>query len=705
MASWRFMIMAATCAFATPIVPSQAMDTAPPAIQPLDYFETQTAVDPQLSPDGRYVVYGRVGQDIRSDRAVTRLWLYTLADGSERPLDGDGDTASPSLAGANVPCWSPDGRRIAFVAGEGGQNSSQIHIFDMATGTVRKISNLTYKPSRLSWSPDGKNIAFLMPVAPDDAHIALPDAPDAGGWRGNSEIIDALVFRYDGGGLARPRRHALYIIPVDGGEARKLSGDEASFAGYGGFSATQGYPSWMPDGRSIVISGRPVERGPAGEDDFSGSLQTDIFVYALDGPPRRLTTGPGNRDQATVSPDGRWIAYMGADNSDRMYQQRHLWVMPVAGATARKLTGTLDRDMESFAWDRDGRSLVIGYQDSGRNKIGRIDLAGRVRELAANAGSGNGVYLGTGMDLSTGPGGMIAYTLQTAKTPGDLGLWRNGKLLQLTHLNADFMAKRSPGTYEERWFTSSGDGRKVQAFVIKPPHFDPSRKYPMLMWIHGGPFEAMGGHYDYEFQRVAGAGYVVLFVNPRGSTGFGYSFADALQDEFPGDLITADLMSGVDTMVSEPWIDPDRLYVAGGSAGGVMTNWLIGKTNRFRAAISAYGMFDMASWALENDMPIRVMRQWFGGTPWERREAYWRRSPMRLVENVRTPTMIMVGDHDWRVPATQGEKMYTALKLRGVEARLVRFPGEGHGIYDIPSNRVAKVNAMIDWLDRHGGRE
>lgn len=666
-------------------------------VQPNDHFATVIAVQPQVSPDGRDVLYTRSGIDIMTDD-YTDSFRVAAVDGSPERQPCEASASMQQVVSGSAR-WSPDSKQIAYVAGT--EQGPQIHVCDLRSGTARRLSSLPGAPSRLAWSPDGKTLAFLSVVAdPVPTATLKPLEPPAGAvWRGKTFVSDEVIYRHDGAGAARPQRHHLFVMPANGGEARQISQGRVSFAGYGGFELTKGFPSWSPDSREIVISGR-IE-----PDDFSRPVHTDVFAYDVaSGQRTRLTEVDGFKNNATLSPDGKLIAYVGWPNLGKAYHMPNLWVMKRDGSELRSLTPTLDKAVQYFVWAPDSRSLLTTYADAGHVALARIDLSGKVDVLARNVGAGRDQYTANNPQVSAGAGGVIAYSMQDELTPGDLVVQKNGRTRRLTNLNAAFFASRVLGRTEERWFTSTHDGQKIHGFVVTPPGFDPSRRYPSIVHIHGGPYLSWGRHYDYTTQRFAAAGYVVVFVNARGSWGYGQAFADLLQNDFPGAGDVGDYLGVLDAMAKEPWIDPNRFYVTGGSAGGLQTAWLIGHTQRFRAAAPYYMVADWTSLVLTTDNPHRTAYLWFKGPPWSNHEEYWRRSPLRVVGNVKTPTLILHGEQDWRTPLSQAEEYFTALKLAGVETRLVRFPGEPHDIDKVPSNNITLVSAIIDWFDMHGGR-
>jgi acylaminoacyl-peptidase len=371
------------------------------------------------------------------------------------------------------------------------------------------------------------------------------------------------------------------------------------------------------------------------------------------------------------------------------------------GSNPRRINQDMDRNANNLQWSADGKQLYFQYDDQGNTKVARMDLQGKVTDLTNNVG---GLSLGrpySGGDFTVAENGRFAYTLGTPEHPADLAVasGRND-VKRLTEVNADLFSHKKIGVVEEIWYESSFDGRKVQGWICKPPDFDPNKKYPLLLEIHGGPFTNYGSRFSAEVQLYAAAGYVVLYTNPRGSTSYGEEFANLIHHNYPGEDYH-DLISGVDAVIEKGYIDEDRLYVTGGSGGGVLSAWIIGNTDRFRAAVVAKPVINWSSFVLHADGPAFFSKYWFPGFPWEAPEQYWKRSPLSLVGNVKTPTMLLTGEQDYRTPISETEQYYAALKLNKVDAAMVRIQDSGHGIANKPSNLMNKVAYVLGWFDKH----
>lgn len=649
-----------------------------------DVFGLEWATDPQVSPDGSRVVYVRNFFDIMTDRRRTNLWVVS-ADGTlHRPFTtGTRSNGSPR--------WSPSGDRLLWVSSQDG--SSQLWVRWMDTGEEARITNLTESPANVSWSPDGEWIAFTQFVEADpDPALArgMPTPPEGAEWAAAPVVIDEIGYKSDGQtGFTREGHSHVFVVPAEGGTPRQLTRGPYD----------HGDPTWTPDGESlVVVTNRREDRELEAND-------TDVYEVSLDdGSMRRLTDRYGPDGSPTVSPDGRTIAYTGFDDRLQGYQVSRLYLVDRDGTNVREISTGLDRSIEAVHWSDDGEALWVQYTDEGVGRVARVALDGTVDEVVDDLG---GTAIGrpyAGGSFSVSPGGTVAYTVTAPEHPADVGLARPGsEARRLTRLNQDLLAHKELGAVEEVWWESSVDGRPVQGWIVKPPGFEEGRRYPLVLEIHGGPFSAYGPHFSAEVQLYAAAGNVVLYTNPRGSTSYGEEFGNLIHHAYPGDDYH-DLMSGVDAVIEQGYVDEDRLYVTGGSGGGVLTAWIVGQTDRFAAAAVQKPVINWASFVLHADGIPFFARYWFGEMPWEDIDHYWSRSPLSLVGNVTTPTMLVTGEVDYRTPMSETEQYYAALKLEGVPTAMVRIPEASHGIASRPSQLLAKVTHVLGWFARYPNR-
>jgi dipeptidyl aminopeptidase/acylaminoacyl peptidase len=653
--------------------------------KPLDVFDLQWVSNPEVSPDGRSIAYVHMSYDIKTDRPRGVIWLIGADGKHARPL-----SSAPSSA---APRWSPDGSRIAYLA-TAADGSTQLFVFWLESGVTAAISNFTESPSKLAWSPDGRWLAFTMPVAAERKPLKpdLPEAPKNAHWADPPKFIDRMVFRVDGEGYLQNTYSQLFVIGADGGAAHQLT--------HGDFD-TEGAPTFDADGKSVLISANrraDAEYEPLDSEIYRVNL-SDESIHAL-------TDRRGPDQNPVVSPDGKHIAYLGFDDKRLGYQPTQLYVMDSDGSHSRSLTANLDRDAVEPHWTADSRQLIFQYEDHGSGKIAAIDLGGKMRVLAADLGGGDITrpYSGGSFSIASAVKGSeprFAYTRSAPDSPAALVTGTSPRdIATLTAQSGSLQGQRTLGAVEEISFDSSVDHRRIQGWMVKPPGFDPARKYPLLLEIHGGPFASYGPSFAAEIQLYAAAGYVVLYLNPRGSTGYGEEFADLIHHDYP-DNDYGDLMSGVDAVIGRGFIDSQRLFVTGGSGGGVLTAWIVGHTDRFRAAVVVKPVINWTSFVLTADMTNYFYRYWFAGYPWDDVQPYWKRSPLAFVGNVTTPTMLMTGEVDYRTPSSEAEQFYQALKLRKIDTALVRVPNASHDISARPSLLIGKVAYVLAWFRAH----
>jgi dipeptidyl aminopeptidase/acylaminoacyl peptidase len=645
-----------------------------------DVFQLEYASDPQISPDGGKIVFVRNFMDIMTDRPRSNLWIVNY----------DGSDLQPLTSGNhnyNSPRWSRDGGRLLYASNEEG--ATQLYVRWMGTGQVAKLTQLTESPRGLTWSPDGEWIAFSMFVpAPEAPLVELPAKPEGAEWAPPARYIHSVQYRADGSGYLESGYTHLFVLPAEGGTPRQVTSGPFNHGGT---------PSWTPDGRTLVFSANR-------HDDWEYE-RNNSEVYALsleDGSLRALTDRFGPDDSPIVSPDGRQIAFLGFDDRKQGYQVTHLYVMNRDGSGKRMLAGDLDRDVSQPQWRADGRGLYFQYDDEGNTRLAYVALDGGVETYVNDVG---GLSLGrpyAGGTFSVSNDGRFAYTHSTPDHPADVAVSRRGATegTRITDLNDDLFGHKQLGQVEEIWFESSHDGRRIQGWIVTPPDFNPNNKYPFILEIHGGPFANYGNRFSAEIQLYAAAGYVVLYANPRGSTSYGEEFGNLIHHAYPG-YDYDDLMSGVDAVIARGYVDEDNLFVTGGSGGGVLSSWIVGKTDRFRAAVVAKPVINWYSWALTADMYVTGVKYWFPGVPWENQDHYMARSPLSQVGNVTTPTMLMAGEEDYRTPISESEQFYQALKLQGKDAALVRIPGASHGITARPSHLMTKVAYILAWFEKY----
>ncbi len=650
-----------------------------------DIFQIQNAAQPQISPDGKRVIYQRNFADITTDRRYSNLWIINFDGTGDRPLT----TGKFNDTDAR---WSPDGSEVAFTSNRDG--SAQVWRLWLDSGQTAQVTRLTSPPASLNWSPDGLWISFVAHVAQPAPKIAdLPAPPEGAKWADPPKIIDKLVYRFNGAGYLKPGYTQVFVVSQEGGAPRQISHGNYQHGGLG-FQASE--PMWTPDGQYLIMSANR-------HDNYElEPRNSEVYEFRVsDGATKALTSRNGPDGQPTISPDGNWIAYTGFDDKLQGYQVSKLYLMRRDGSESRMLTVTWDRDVQQPHWSPDGKSVYFLSDDQGDTGFYSSSLDGVVKKLASHIGSSFNAGGGGGA-ISIAKNGNFATTYNRTDDPGDIAVasLNNPALKVITAVNEGLFAGRELGQVEEIWYESSKDKRKIQGWIIKPPGFDPSHKYPLILEIHGGPFADYGDRFDIEKQMMAAKGYVVLYTNPRGSTSYGAEFGNLIHHAYPGDDFY-DLNSGVDAVIAKGYIDTDHLYVTGGSGGGVLTCWTIGHTTRFRAAAPVYPVINWYSFVLTSDIGNWTSKVWFPGLPWDNVENYEKRSLLSVVKNVKTPTMVMTGEADYRTPISDSEQYYQALKLLGVESMMVRVPEEPHGISVRPSHQMTKVAFITGWFDKH----
>lgn len=660
-------------------VPAAQAEPSQSSFAPRDLFDLQRVTDPQIGPDGRFVAYVRESFDIAMDRARRSIWLVDLDSGTQQLLDTNGKSAVS-------PRWSPDGTRLAYIVNDSGR--SLLMVRRIETGQTVRVADLKGIDA-LSWSPDGKSIAFIMRTSEPRATLGTaPSKPEGAEWAPPLNVMTDFTYRRDNEGYLAPGYAHAFVVPADGGAVRQLTS--------GSFDH-QGPIAWTPDGRNILVN---ADRSKDWQ-RFSSSSQ--IYRVSLDDAKMTpLTRRAGPAKAPRISPDGRKIAYLGYDDRMVGHQSYRVYIMDRDGANDHPITASLDRSIDDLQWAADGRSLFVQYVDAAVTKIARLKLDGKLDPVVAGlSGSQLDRPYTLGGAFSVAPNGTVAFASASDDSPADLSIVRKGRVTRLTRLNDKLFADKKLAQTRHLAVRSSLDQRPIDAWMVTPPDFDPAKKYPLILEIHGGPYASYATFFSTDFQLYAAAGYIVLYANPRGSTSYGEEFANLIQGDYPGPDYH-DLMSAVDAAIATGSVDPDQLFVTGGSGGGTLTAWIVGKTNRFRAAATQKPIINYTSYILTTDEASSVPQHWFGKMPWEDPEAYWRRSPLSLVGNVTTPTLVVVGAEDYRTPVSESEQYYQALQLRGVPTALVEVPGAGHySMTARPSQSAAKTSAILAWFDRY----
>jgi dipeptidyl aminopeptidase/acylaminoacyl peptidase len=634
------------------------------------YMEMESVRNPDISPDGRSILFTRTWVDKISDRSISNIWIVDVEGKRAREL-------TPGNWRDSSPVWSPDGKKVAFISDRDG--TSQIHVMWFDTREVAQLTHVEAAPGDLVWSRDGNKLAFTMFI-PDDKPILsvkLPPRPKGAKWAEPAVIIDRLSWRSDGRGpLPKGNSHIFVIDAELGGTPRQITSGDFSHRG----------PEWSADGQKVYFS---AIRKPDPE-----YQQNDSEIYSVDLKTlevKTLTDRKGPDQGPRVSPNGNWIAYTGYDDRDYTSHLASLYLMDSDGGGKKLLAGNLPSSPSNIIWARDNSGVYYMMAEKGENNLYFVSTAGKIKKIT------EGIH--SIFELSLSASGQGAAVVSTFHRPGYLvtfNLLKPAEFKPLVDVNQDVLAGVKLGEVEELWFKSA-DGWDIQGWLIKPAEFDPAKKYPLLLYIHGGPWAMYNVAFNWDWQNFAANGYAVLYTNPRGSTGYGQDFVNGIQYAYPGKDYD-DLMAGVDAAVAKGFIDKDNLFVCGGSGGGVLTAWIVGHTNRFRAAVSMRPVINWHSFVGTTDGHMWYRQ--FNKYPWEDPMEYAVRSPLHYVANVTTPIMVMTGEADLRTPIGQSEEYYRALKMLKKETLLVRMPEEYHG-WRRPSHRLLQQLYLMAWFEKY----
>ena len=640
----------------------------------LDHYKNyEWTSNPTISPNGEQILYSRSWINLIDDKRETDLWI----------MNKNGSTNRFFLNGSNGK-WSPDGSKIAFIK-KGEPNGTQIFIKYLGVeGEPTQITKLEKSPSSMEWSPDGKFIAFLMHVSSEAAldPIGVPERPKGATWTKGPQVIDQVDYSQDRVGFLERGFRQIFVVPSEGGTARQIT--------FGEFDDISGGISWLKDSESIVFSSYQKE------DAEYARGQSNLYSVNINNLNLiELTSREGTESSPTVSPDGSKIAFVGSTWTKNFYHDRKMYVMDIDGSNLRCITESLDQTPSPGVWGKNSSGVYFNVREFGQSNVYHADIKGKVKKIT------NGNHMLTMNDLV---GSDAVATWTDPSNPSDIisfSIDKPNKINRLTDVNKDIFYKVEFGEVEEITYRSV-DEKYVQGWIVKPPNFDSNKKYPLVLRIHGGPHSMYHVGFNYNFQLHAAQDQVVLYTNPRGSTGYGYDFANAIQNAYPGNDYD-DIMYGVDEVISRGYIDENRMYVYGGSGGGVLTSWIVGKTDRFAAASVNYPVTNWFSFVGTTDGATWYYN--FKNYPWEDQSEHIKRSPLMYVANVKTPTMLMCGEEDLRTPISQTEEYYQALKMNKVPTVMIRFTDEYHGTSSKPSNFLRTHGYINAWFDKHSVRK
>ena len=692
-------IAAAVAAVATPAAAQRR------TITETDLLKFVWVADPQMSPDGRRIAFVRVTADDKKDLYDTAIWVVP-SDGSAPPRPLTSGTRD------NAPRWSPDGVSLAFVRAvekDGHAQPPQIFLMSMAGGEPRALTDIPRGAGSPVWAPDGSAIAFASSAKPDDLAAKSAAKPGEPPRQSDVRVITEAVYRANGvtgsGFVDRDRPSQIWTVSSAAGSAPATPMPVTS----GEFGAAN--PRWSTDGSKIYFTADRRKSSYYLPDD------SDLYEVArTGGEPVRVASIEGSIGAYALSPGGKRVAFVGTlhGEPERSYSQPDLWVADLPGGTPRNLTATYDFDVNGSIggdqraprgllpagpiWSKDGNSVLVKVGEQGNANLVRVDAAsGRTEPLTR----GNQEIVAYTADAAVSA---IAYVLSTPTIVGDIyAMPAGGAGRKLTAFNDDLFGQLTMNEPEELTYASF-DGKTIQGWILKPPSFDASKKYPLILEIHGGPHTAYGNTFTHEFQWMAAKGYVVLYTNPRGSSNYGQDFGNSIQFAYPGDDYK-DLMAGVDAVLKKGYIDESRLGVTGGSGGGLLTNWVVTQTTRFKAAVSQRDISDWANFWYTADFTL-FTPTWFRKAPFEDPADFARRSPITYVDRIRTPLLFILGDEDFRTPpGAGGEDLFRALKYLKRETVMVRFPNESHELSRSgkPWHRVERLQHIVGWFDKWMG--
>ncbi len=665
-----------------------------------DLYAFQWVANPRISPDGSRIVYTHVTVNQKHDGYDTALWIIPSSGGVARQLTGGPRDSSPQ--------WSPDGKLLAFVRAlekDGKPQPAQIYLLAMEGGEARSLTDLPKGAGGPQWSPDGRAIAFSSTNVPADF-----EKKKDGEEKSDVRVIAKAVYRANGSGYLesdRPTHIWTVAVPKTPGEVQK-----ATELTSGQFS--EGDIVWSRDGSQVYFTSRRVA------EPYYETPHTDIYsVKAAGGEPTKIAGLEGGIQQMALSPDGTRMALagtidVGKDGVERSYSQPDLFITSLQpGSTPKNLTANYDYDIVGGIggdqapprgsgpsrpfWSSDGRFVYVVSAEEGRSNLKRIDAETGKVEPETEGDHDLFAYNAT-PDASK-----AALLISTPTNIGDLYALdvASRQMKRLTNINQELFSKLNLTEPEMIWYKSF-DGKHIQTWVQRPPDFQAGKKYPLILNIHGGPHAAYGYTFDHEIQWMAAKGYVVLYPNPRGSTTYGQDFGNVIQYHYPGDDYK-DLMAAVDELIARGWVDPEKLGVTGGSGGGLLTNWVIGQTTRFKAAVSQRSIADWSDFWYTADFTL-FTPTWFRGAPWEQQADFKARSPITYIDKVTTPLMLIEGEADYRTPPMSGgEQMFRALKYRKIPTVMVRFPGESHELSrsGVPRHRVERLDHIVAWFDKY----
>jgi dipeptidyl aminopeptidase/acylaminoacyl peptidase len=657
-----------------------------------DLYRFRLMTSCQISPDGGHVVFDLQRVDRKTEKKYSNLYVVSTRGGRVRQFT-HGDHAD------SQPRFSPDGGSIAFVSNRGDEKQPQIYVIPFDGGEARRVTDLKGSFGSFRWSPDGRRIAFVFRKRDKDETEREKDA-EKKKLGVVARHIERVFFKLDGAGFLPKERWHLWTVSAEGGRARQIT-DHPVY--------DERDPAWSPDGRHIAFVSNHTE-----DPDLDPDAEDIFVVPAKGGRVRLIKTRPGSKANPSYSPDGKWIAYHGVDGKFAWWRNLSVFVVPASGkGRVKNLTQRFDVHAAAWTindlpghlpvvpptWSPDGGRIFFQVDLHGSTMLCSVDRDGRDRDLAIEIGD-PGVIGDFSFDSEHK---RLAYFRADMTEIGDVWLMdtQSRRSKRLTRVNERVLRNVDLGSVEEVWFRGAGRN-DLQGWILKPPGFSARRKYPSILEIHGGPRVQYGNYFMHEFYYLAAQGYVVYFCNPRGGRGYGEKHAKSIVNNW-GTVDYDDLMAWADYVARKPYIDRKRMGVTGGSYGGYMTNWIIGHTARFRAAVTQRSVSNLISMWGSSDFNWAFQEEFGDEMPWENLKNYWRQSPMKYMGKVKTPTLVIHSEQDLRCAIEQGEQVFVALKKVGVDTEMVRFPDEPHGLSrgGRTDRRVERLRHILRWFDKY----
>lgn len=664
-------------------------------ITPEDLYDFQQITDLEISPDGMHIVYSLQRVDKKTEKKYTNLWIVPTGKGKPRQFTfGDHSDSHPR--------WSPDGSQIAFLSNRHNEKDTQIYVIPFGGGEACKVTDLKGYIGTFEWSPDGTRLLVAY-TAKSKAELRLEEDEQAKKLGPTFRKVTRPFYKMDGMGFLPEDQQHLWVVDVKSGKSTQITGHDDEIH-------SEEDAHWSPDGKTIVFCSNRTD-----DPDLHPDLVDLYLIPAQGGEMRKLETPAGGKGMPSFSPDGKYLAWFGQPRPSDWWQNQRLWVMPLDGsAPAQDLTGQFDfetgadviNDLEGAmktsppTWSADGKRIYFQVSRHGRCTLHSIARDGNDLQTIIDEPGVVGKFTINKKETR------IVYFFGTLTDPGQIRVRRinsNVKRLNrtLTKLNRRSLNRIALGETEEVWFEGPA-GNNLQGWILKPPGFDPTQKYPAILEIHGGPLTQYGEFFMHEFYYLAAQGYVVFYCNPRGGQGYGEEHAKAIWGGW-GTVDYDDIMAWTDYVAALPYIDADRMGVTGGSYGGYMTLWVIGHTQRFKAAVAQRVVSNLISMWGSSDFNWVFQQPINNKPPWEDLQAYWRHSPIAYLGNARTPTKIIHSEQDHRCPIEQGEQAFIALRTQGVPVEFIRFPGEPHGLSRVgrTDKRIARLKHIAEWMDKY----